>query len=142
VLDPDVVLHADAAAVPAGAPRQIRGARLVARGALAFAERARFARPALVHGAVAVPGTLIAARRPRHPIGWLLLLGGVWLAVPAFGAEYARYTFVVQPARCPAATGGCGPPAGQRGPTTRCPSCCCCSLPGTCYRAGGGRRCG
>ena len=52
---------------------------------------------ALVGAAVAVPGTLIAARRPRHPIGWLLLLGGVWLAVPAFGAEYARYTFVAQP---------------------------------------------
>src|SRR5215472_4053149 len=56
---------------------------------------------ALVGAAVAVPGTLIAARRPRHPIGWLLLLGGVWLAVPAFGAEYARYTFVVQPGALP-----------------------------------------
>jgi hypothetical protein len=56
---------------------------------------------ALVGAAVAVPGTLIAARRPRHPIGWLLLLGGVWLAVPAFGSEYARYTFVVQPGALP-----------------------------------------
>jgi len=56
---------------------------------------------ALVGAAVAVPGTLIAARRPRHPIGWLLLLGGVWLAVPAFGAEYARYTFVAQPGALP-----------------------------------------
>ena len=52
---------------------------------------------ALAGAAVAVPGALIAARRPRHPIGWLLLLAAVWLTVPAFGYEYARYTFEVQP---------------------------------------------
>jgi signal transduction histidine kinase len=56
---------------------------------------------ALAGAAVAVPGVLIAARRPRHPIGWLLLLGGVWLAVPAFGFEYARYTFVAHPGALP-----------------------------------------
>src|SRR6516162_8103848 len=56
---------------------------------------------ALAGAAVAVPGTLIAARRPRHPIGWLLLLAGVGLAVPAFGAEYARYTFVAHPGALP-----------------------------------------
>jgi hypothetical protein len=55
---------------------------------------------ALAGAAVAVPGVLIAARRPRHPIGWLLL-GGVWLAVPAFGFEYARYTFVAHPGALP-----------------------------------------
>ena len=50
-------------------------------------------------------GTLVLraliAGRPRHPIGWLLLLGGVWLAVPAFGSEYARYTFAVDPGALP-----------------------------------------
>ena len=56
---------------------------------------------ALAGAAVAVPGTLIAARRPRHPIGWLLLLAGVGLAVPAFGAEYARYTFAAHPGALP-----------------------------------------
>ena len=56
---------------------------------------------ALAGAAVAVPGVLIAARRPRHPIGWLLLLAGVWLAVPAFGAEYARYTFGAHPGALP-----------------------------------------
>jgi len=56
---------------------------------------------ALVGAAVAVPGVLIAARRPRHPIGWLLLLAGVWLTVPAFGYEYARYTFGVDPGALP-----------------------------------------
>jgi RNA polymerase sigma factor (sigma-70 family) len=54
VLDPDVVLRADRGAVPAGASRVVRGARAVAEGALGFSRRARFARPALVNGAVGV----------------------------------------------------------------------------------------
>jgi RNA polymerase sigma-70 factor, ECF subfamily len=54
VLDPDVALKADAAAVPAGSPRHVRGAQRVAKGALAFAARARFAQPALVNGTVGV----------------------------------------------------------------------------------------
>jgi RNA polymerase sigma-70 factor, ECF subfamily len=54
VLDPDVVLRADAAAVPVGVPREVRGAQRVAKGALAFAARARFAAPALVDQAVGV----------------------------------------------------------------------------------------
>ena len=56
---------------------------------------------ALAGAAVAVPGALIAARRPRHPIGWLLLLAAVWLTVPAFGYEYARYTVEVHPGALP-----------------------------------------
>jgi len=54
VLDPDVVVRADAAAVPAGAPRQVRGAEAVARQALTFSRRTPFARPALVNGAVGI----------------------------------------------------------------------------------------
>ena len=54
VLDPDVVLRADAAAMPLGSPREVLGAERVAKGALAFAARARFAQPALVNGAVGV----------------------------------------------------------------------------------------
>jgi RNA polymerase sigma-70 factor, ECF subfamily len=36
VLDPNVVRRADAAAVPPGAPRELRGAEAVAKGALAL----------------------------------------------------------------------------------------------------------
>ncbi len=61
VLDPDVVLRADRAAVPVGASREIRGASAVAKGALASSGRARFAQPALVDGAVGV----VVARRGR-----------------------------------------------------------------------------
>jgi len=54
VLDPDVVVRADAGAVPRGAPRLLRGAAAVAEQALAFSGRARFAQPALVNGAVGI----------------------------------------------------------------------------------------
>jgi RNA polymerase sigma-70 factor (ECF subfamily) len=49
VLDPDVVLRADRAAVHAGASREVRGAVAVAD---TFSGRARAAQPALVNGAV------------------------------------------------------------------------------------------
>ncbi|MFC0051063.1 sigma-70 family RNA polymerase sigma factor [Streptomyces actinomycinicus] len=50
LLDPDVVLHADALAVPAPAPVTVRGAETVARGAMAATARARFTGPALLDG--------------------------------------------------------------------------------------------
>ena len=49
LLDPDVVLRADRAAVQAGASREVRGATAVAG---TFAGRARAAQPAMVNGAV------------------------------------------------------------------------------------------
>jgi RNA polymerase sigma factor (sigma-70 family) len=50
VLDPDVILRADRGAGPPGVSTEVRGARAVADGALAFSDLARFARPALVNG--------------------------------------------------------------------------------------------
>ena len=52
VLDPDVVLRADSRGVSIGAPRVVRGAANVARGALAFSRLDIEVRPALVNGAV------------------------------------------------------------------------------------------
>ncbi len=53
VLDPDVVFRVDRTAVPGGAAAlELRGARVVAKNALAFAERSRFTRPLLVDGTV------------------------------------------------------------------------------------------
>jgi RNA polymerase sigma factor (sigma-70 family) len=57
VLDPEVVVHADAGAVPPGAWRVARGAAAVAeqlRTTGGFGRLARFARPALVNGAAGV----------------------------------------------------------------------------------------
>ncbi len=59
VLDPDVVLHADAAAGPSGAPATLRGAAAVARGARAASVRSRYSRVALVNG---TPGIVMAPR--------------------------------------------------------------------------------
>jgi RNA polymerase sigma-70 factor (ECF subfamily) len=50
VLDPDVVLRADAGAGPMGPSQLLRGARIVAGQALRFADLAQFARPVLVNG--------------------------------------------------------------------------------------------
>jgi len=58
VLDPDVVLRSDRAALPGGSV-VVRGAAAVARQALSFSRFAPFARPVLVNGTagiVAVPG--------------------------------------------------------------------------------------
>lgn len=52
VLDPDVVVRIDEAAARPGAPREIRGAQNWARGAIAFAQMAKFVRPTLINGAV------------------------------------------------------------------------------------------
>jgi RNA polymerase sigma-70 factor (ECF subfamily) len=58
VLDPDLVVRADMP-VPAGAPREIRGAAVWAKGAVAYGHLARLAQPALVNGAI---GIVVAPR--------------------------------------------------------------------------------
>jgi RNA polymerase sigma-70 factor, ECF subfamily len=59
VLDPDVVVRADVASATPGVPREVRGARNWAKGAITAARGARFARPALVDGGV---GVVVAPR--------------------------------------------------------------------------------
>ncbi len=51
VLDPDVVLRADAGTPPAGMARELRGADAVARAALAFSSLGLHVQPALINGA-------------------------------------------------------------------------------------------
>lgn len=59
VLDPDAVVRVDEAGARPGAPREVRGARNWAKGAIAFSKAARFAQPALVDGEV---GLVVAPR--------------------------------------------------------------------------------
>jgi RNA polymerase sigma-70 factor (ECF subfamily) len=54
LLDPDVVVRADARAMPVGASTEVRGAPAVAEQALSFSRRVQYARPALVNGAVGI----------------------------------------------------------------------------------------
>ena len=56
VLDPDLVVRADMAA---GAPTEIRGAAVWAKGAVAYGHLAQLTRPALVNGAI---GVVVAPR--------------------------------------------------------------------------------
>ena len=56
VLDPDLVVRADMAA---GAPTEIRGAAVWAKGAVAYGHMARLTQPALVDGAI---GVVVAPR--------------------------------------------------------------------------------
>ena len=65
MLDPDVVVRADAGAVPVGASRVVRGVAAVAEQVLAsggFSRLARMAQPALVNGAAGV--VMTAEGRP------------------------------------------------------------------------------
>src|SRR5262245_13110251 len=59
VLDPQVVVRTDRAAVPLGAALEVHGAAAVAKRALTGSRGARFAQPALVNGAV---GVIVAPR--------------------------------------------------------------------------------
>jgi RNA polymerase sigma factor (sigma-70 family) len=86
VLDPDVVLHADAAAVPSGVPATLRGAAAVASGALASAARSRYSGLALVNG---TPGIVMA------PGGRLVIA----LALTIEDGKITRIEVIADPAR-------------------------------------------
>jgi RNA polymerase sigma factor (sigma-70 family) len=73
VLDPDVLVKADAGAGVPGGAREIRGARNWARGAIAAAQGARFAQPALVNGAV---GLVVAPRGRLFRVLSFTITGG------------------------------------------------------------------
>jgi len=72
LLDPDVVLRADPAAVQMGTPEELRGARAVAE---MFSGRARAARPALVDGAVGL--VWMQRGRPQMVFGFTIAEGTV-----------------------------------------------------------------
>jgi RNA polymerase sigma factor (sigma-70 family) len=75
LLDPDVILRADAGVLPSGASREMRGAQAVAQGARTFARLARLARPALVNGAA---GFVVAQQgRPVSVAGFTVSRGKI-----------------------------------------------------------------
>ena len=78
VLDPDVVLRADRAAVHAGAPAEVRGAAAVAEQTLTagdFSRLARIAQPALVNGAAGV--VVATGGRPFAVVGFTVRRGKI-----------------------------------------------------------------
>jgi RNA polymerase sigma factor (sigma-70 family) len=97
VLDPDVVLRADAGAVPAGASRWLRGARVVAEQALSFAWRADLARRVLVNGGA---GLLVAVDRQLIAILAITVTDGRIVEIDIL-ADRARLARLDLPARSP-----------------------------------------
>jgi RNA polymerase sigma-70 factor, ECF subfamily len=74
VLDPEVVVRADAGAVPVGASRVFRGAAAVAEQALSFARgRGRLLQPVLVNGAA---GAVVAPHRRLVAVMAFTVRGG------------------------------------------------------------------
>ena len=62
----------------------------------------------------ATVGAVLASRRPRHPVGWLLLALGLSVTGSGVADGYARYGLVARPGRSP-------PPAGWRSTARRPP---------------------
>jgi hypothetical protein len=59
--------------------------------------------PSVAALAAGVVGAVLASRRPRHPVGWLLLAMGVDMGVSGAAVGYIPYGLVVRPGALPAA---------------------------------------
>src|SRR5215218_2688631 len=59
--------------------------------------------PVLACVSAATVGAVLASRRPRHPVGWLLLALGLALAWGGVPPAYAAYGLLVRPGALPAA---------------------------------------
>ena len=77
-----MVLRADAAVLPASWPTVVRGAQRVAKGALVFAARARFAAPVLVDEAV---GLVVAPQGRLFLVLGFTYTGGKISAIDVIG---------------------------------------------------------
>jgi hypothetical protein len=86
VLDPDVVVRADAAASPTGAPIEVREARAVAGQALSFAGRVAHAHLTIVDGSIGIA----VARNSRLAVVLTFVLTGDRIAEIGIVAEPER----------------------------------------------------
>jgi len=59
--------------------------------------------PVLAAVSAATVGAVLATRRPRHPVGWLLLILGLALNTSGVAAAYTAYGLVARPGALPAA---------------------------------------
>jgi hypothetical protein len=59
--------------------------------------------PVLALVSAATVGAVLATRRPRHPVGWLLLILGLALNASGVAAAYTAYGLVARPGALPAA---------------------------------------
>src|SRR5512132_480305 len=59
--------------------------------------------PVVAAVSAATVGALLASRRPRHPVGWLLLILGLVLNASGVTSSYVTYGLVARPGALPAA---------------------------------------
>jgi hypothetical protein len=59
--------------------------------------------PVLAAVSAATVGAVLATRRPRHPVGWLLLILGLALSTSGVAAAYTAYGLLARPGALPAA---------------------------------------
>jgi hypothetical protein len=64
---------------------------------------AAVAAPVLAAVSAATVGAVLASRRPRHPVGWLLLAAGLALNASGVASAYADYGLLARPGSLPAA---------------------------------------
>ena len=62
-----------------------------------------FVGPVLAAVSATTVGAVLASRRPRHPVGWLLLALGLSLAWGGVAPAYAAYGILTRPGALPAA---------------------------------------
>jgi RNA polymerase sigma factor (sigma-70 family) len=91
VLDPEVVVRADAAAAPPGTPREVRGAYAVAGQALVFAHRAQHARIGWLDGEPAI----LVVPEERAVLAMLATIGDDRIRAIEVVADPARLAGIV-----------------------------------------------
>jgi hypothetical protein len=86
---------------------------------------------------MATVGAVLAGRRPRHPVGWLMLALGLSVTLDGVTDSYARYGLLASPGAVPAV--GQVACSGTRSPSGRpaSASSCCSRRPARCRRPAG-----
>jgi hypothetical protein len=77
--------------------------RQAGRSELAQLTPSAFVGPVLACVSATTVGAVLASRRPRHPVGWLLLVLGLSLAWGGVVPAYAAYGLLARPGALPAA---------------------------------------
>jgi hypothetical protein len=77
--------------------------RQAGRPELAQLTLSAFVGPVLACVSATTVGAVLAGRRPRHPVGWLLLVLGLSLAWAGVVPAYAAYGLLARPGALPAA---------------------------------------
>jgi len=97
LLDPDVTVRADAAAAAPGTATRLRGARQVARQALAFSRRAKDAQSGFVNG---LPAILVTPRGRLVMVITFTITSGKIVAIDVIADPERLSQLIIESASC------------------------------------------